>query len=185
MFFKFISIDFLTQCGRKWKYFCLVLKIFLRWLHMEKLIGDWQLIVLLLYLFPSCGRSRRSYLSRSRVTIRRVMEWKVLLVKRGCWVLSNSVIPLTYSLRCRRPSLKGEDRPVASVRPVQSTPIPMMPRHVPLGSMGAASISNPAINFPINYLQRAGVLVQKIVTTTGQLLWQLHFLRKWDFTNSE
>ncbi|XP_058022907.1 helicase ARIP4 isoform X4 [Ahaetulla prasina] len=34
------------------------------------------------------------------------------------------------------------------------------------GSMGAASVSNPAINFPINYLQRAGVLVQKIVTTT-------------------
>lgn len=63
---------------------------------------------------------------------------------------------------------------MASVRPVQSTPIPMMPRHVPLGSMGAASVSNPAINFPINYLQRAGVLVQKIVTTTGQLLWQLH-----------
>ncbi|KAM3847775.1 helicase ARIP4 isoform 2-T5 [Vipera latastei] len=71
-----------------------------------------------------------------------------------------------FSQRNWRPSLKGEDRPVASVRPVQSTPIPMMPRHVPLGSMGAASISNPAINFPINYLQRAGVLVQKIVTTT-------------------
>uniref|UniRef100_A0A8C6VI59 RAD54 like 2 n=1 Tax=Naja naja TaxID=35670 RepID=A0A8C6VI59_NAJNA len=91
---------------------------------------------------------------------------KVLLMKRSCWVLSRAVIPLTYSLLCRRPSLKGEDRPVASVRPVQSTPIPMMPRHVPLGSMGSASVSNPAINFPINYLQRAGVLVQKIVTTT-------------------
>ncbi|XP_032065797.1 helicase ARIP4 isoform X1 [Thamnophis elegans] len=71
-----------------------------------------------------------------------------------------------FNQRNWRPSLKGEDRPVASVRPVQSTPIPMMPRHVPLGSMGAASVSNPAINFPINYLQRAGVLVQKIVTTT-------------------
>ncbi|KAG8128312.1 hypothetical protein E2320_015170 [Naja naja] len=71
-----------------------------------------------------------------------------------------------FNQRNWRPSLKGEDRPVASVRPVQSTPIPMMPRHVPLGSMGSASVSNPAINFPINYLQRAGVLVQKIVTTT-------------------
>ncbi|KAF2978472.1 hypothetical protein EK904_003898 [Melospiza melodia maxima] len=66
----------------------------------------------------------------------------------------------------RRPALKGEDKPVASVRPVQSTPIPMMPRHVPMGGAGSTSSSNPAVNFPINYLQRAGVFVQKIVTTT-------------------
>ncbi|XP_064012540.1 helicase ARIP4 isoform X4 [Pogoniulus pusillus] len=71
-----------------------------------------------------------------------------------------------FSQRNWRPALKGEDKPVASVRPVQSTPIPMMPRHVPMGSAGSASSSNPAVNFPINYLQRAGVLVQKIVTTT-------------------
>ncbi|XP_028908449.1 helicase ARIP4 [Ornithorhynchus anatinus] len=71
-----------------------------------------------------------------------------------------------FSQRNWRPTLKSDDKPVASVRPVQSTPIPMMPRHVPLGSSGTASGSNPAINFPINYLQRAGVLVQKIVTTT-------------------
>ncbi|KAM9133859.1 helicase ARIP4 [Pangshura tecta] len=71
-----------------------------------------------------------------------------------------------FSQRNWRPVFKGEDKPVASVRPVQSTPIPMMPRHVPLGGMGSASGSNPAVNFPINYLQRAGVLVQKIVTTT-------------------
>lgn len=56
---------------------------------------------------------------------------------------------------------------MASVRPVQSTPIPMMPRHVPLGGgVSCASSTNPAVNFPINYLQRAGVLVQKVVTTT-------------------
>ncbi|XP_074952559.1 helicase ARIP4 isoform X2 [Phalacrocorax aristotelis] len=71
-----------------------------------------------------------------------------------------------FSQRNWRPALKGEDKPVASVRPVQSTPIPMMPRHVPMGSGGSASSSNPAVNFPINYLQRAGVFVQKIVTTT-------------------
>ncbi|XP_056357189.1 helicase ARIP4 isoform X1 [Oenanthe melanoleuca] len=71
-----------------------------------------------------------------------------------------------FSQRNWRPALKGEDKPVASVRPVQSTPIPMMPRHVPMGSAGSASSSNPAVNFPINYLQRAGVFVQKIVTTT-------------------
>ncbi|NXN84833.1 ARIP4 Helicase, partial [Bombycilla garrulus] len=71
-----------------------------------------------------------------------------------------------FSQRNWRPALKGEDKPVASVRPVQSTPIPMMPRHVPLGGAGSTSSSNPAVNFPINYLQRAGVFVQKIVTTT-------------------
>ncbi|KAM6060646.1 helicase ARIP4 isoform 3-T4 [Theristicus caerulescens] len=72
-----------------------------------------------------------------------------------------------FSQRNWRPALKGEDKPVASVRPVQSTPIPMMPRHVPMGSAGSTSSSNPAVNFPINCLQRAGVFVQKIVTTTG------------------
>ncbi|NXO97504.1 ARIP4 Helicase, partial [Certhia brachydactyla] len=71
-----------------------------------------------------------------------------------------------FSQRNWRPALKGEDKPVASVRPVQSTPIPMMPRHVPMGGAGSASSSNTAVNFPINYLQRAGVFVQKIVTTT-------------------
>lgn len=82
-------------------------------------------------------------------------------------VLSNSEnVPFFFS--CRQPTLKGDEKPVASVRPVQSTPIPMMPRHVPLGgSVSSASSTNPSMNFPINYLQRAGVLVQKVVTTTG------------------
>lgn len=39
-----------------------------------------------------------------------------------------------------------------------------------MGGAGSTSSSNPAVNFPINYLQRAGVFVQKIVTTTGELL---------------
>ncbi|XP_032987489.1 helicase ARIP4 isoform X2 [Rhinolophus ferrumequinum] len=72
-----------------------------------------------------------------------------------------------FSQRNWQPTLKSDEKPVASVRPVQSTPIPMMPRHVPLGgSVSSASSTNPAVNFPINYLQRAGVLVQKVVTTT-------------------
>ncbi|XP_055985930.1 helicase ARIP4 isoform X2 [Sorex fumeus] len=72
-----------------------------------------------------------------------------------------------FSQRNWQPTLKSDEKPVASVRPVQSTPIPMMPRHVPLGgSVSSASGTNPAMNFPINYLQRAGVLVQKVVTTT-------------------
>lgn len=69
----------------------------------------------------------------------------------------------------RQSALKSDEKPVASVRPVQSTPIPMMPRHVSLGgSVSSAPSTNPAMNFPINYLQRAGVLVQKVVTTTGE-----------------
>uniref|UniRef100_A0A8C5PK81 RAD54 like 2 n=1 Tax=Leptobrachium leishanense TaxID=445787 RepID=A0A8C5PK81_9ANUR len=68
-----------------------------------------------------------------------------------------------FNARNWRPLMKGDDRPVASVRPLQSTPIPMMPRHVPMGHAGSAS--HP-FNFPVNYLQRAGVLVQKVVTTT-------------------
>ncbi|XP_075039957.1 helicase ARIP4 [Mixophyes fleayi] len=70
-----------------------------------------------------------------------------------------------FSQRNWRQFLKGDDRPVASVRPVQSTPIPMMPRHIPVGHGGSAS-GSVHFNFPVNYLQRAGVLVQKVVTTT-------------------
>ncbi|XP_053325165.1 helicase ARIP4 [Spea bombifrons] len=71
-----------------------------------------------------------------------------------------------FSQRNWRPLLKGDDRPVASVRPLQSTPIPMMPRHAPMNHAGSASHSSHNFNFPVNYLQRAGVLVQKVVTTT-------------------
>ncbi|XP_073418640.1 helicase ARIP4 [Dendrobates tinctorius] len=70
-----------------------------------------------------------------------------------------------FSQRNWRSLLKTDERPVASVRPLQSTPIPMMPRHIPV-SHGSASGSVPSFNFPVNYLQRAGVIVQKVVTTT-------------------
>lgn len=84
-------------------------------------------------------------------------------------VQPTSLSALSFSHR--QPTLKSDEKPVASVRPVQSTPIPMMPRHVPLGGgVSCASSTNPAVNFPINYLQRAGVLVQKVVTTTGRVL---------------
>ena len=63
----------------------------------------------------------------------------------------------------RRPTIRSDEKPVASVRPVQSTPIPMMPRQVSLGIPGSSS----GINFPVNYLQKAGVYVQRIITTTG------------------
>ncbi|XP_076125390.1 helicase ARIP4 isoform X1 [Alosa pseudoharengus] len=61
-----------------------------------------------------------------------------------------------------RPMIHSDEKPVASVRPVQSTPIPMMPRQVSLGIPGSSS----GVNFPVNYLQKAGVYVQRIITTT-------------------
>lgn len=64
---------------------------------------------------------------------------------------------------CRRPMTRPDDKPVASVRPIQSTPIPMMPRQVGMGMVGSGSSGS----LPVNFLQKAGVYVQRIVTTTG------------------
>ncbi|KAJ8394833.1 hypothetical protein AAFF_G00041880 [Aldrovandia affinis] len=71
-----------------------------------------------------------------------------------------------FSQRNWRPPSRPDEKPVASVRPVQSTPIPMMPRQVPLGPGASLASSSTGVNFPVNYLQKAGVFVQKIVTTT-------------------
>lgn len=69
----------------------------------------------------------------------------------------------------RRPPPRTEEKPVASVRPVQSTPVPMMPRQVSAGSApGNDSPGSKLGGFPVNCLQKAGVFVQKIVTTTGR-----------------
>ncbi|KAM4613378.1 helicase ARIP4 [Polymixia lowei] len=67
-----------------------------------------------------------------------------------------------FSQRNWRPMARTDDKPVASVRPIQSTPIPMMPRQVTMGMAGSSSGGS----FPVNYLQKAGVYVQRIVTTT-------------------
>lgn len=62
---------------------------------------------------------------------------------------------------------RPDDKPVASVRPIQSTPIPMMPRQVGMGMAGSSSTGS----LPVNFLQKAGVYVQRIVTTTGNVLF--------------
>uniref|UniRef100_A0A4W6G885 RAD54 like 2 n=1 Tax=Lates calcarifer TaxID=8187 RepID=A0A4W6G885_LATCA len=63
--------------------------------------------------------------------------------------------------------LRKAQCPLASVRPVQSTPVPMMPRQVSAGSApGNDSPGSKLGGFPVNCLQKAGVFVQKIVTTT-------------------
>ncbi|KAA8593426.1 hypothetical protein FQN60_009542, partial [Etheostoma spectabile] len=65
-----------------------------------------------------------------------------------------------FNQRGWRPMARPDDKPVASVRPIQSTPIPMMPRQVGMGMAGSAG------SLPVNFLQKAGVYVQRIVTTT-------------------
>uniref|UniRef100_A0A672YET6 RAD54 like 2 n=1 Tax=Sphaeramia orbicularis TaxID=375764 RepID=A0A672YET6_9TELE len=67
-----------------------------------------------------------------------------------------------FNQRSWRPMVRPDDKPVASVRPIQSTPIPMMPRQVGMGIPGSSS----AGSLPVNFLQKAGVYVQRIVTTT-------------------
>lgn len=78
----------------------------------------------------------------------------------------------------RRPPTSTEEKPVASVRPVQSTPVSMMPRQASASSAPGNDSSKCSLGgFPVNCLQKAGVFVQKIVTTTGkQILHALHFI---------
>ncbi|XP_070823827.1 helicase ARIP4-like isoform X2 [Chaetodon trifascialis] len=72
-----------------------------------------------------------------------------------------------FSQRNWRPPAHTEEKPVASVRPVQSTPVPMMPRQASAGSAPGDSSSGSSLGgFPVNCLQKAGVFVQRIVTTT-------------------
>ncbi|XP_054465179.1 helicase ARIP4-like isoform X2 [Anoplopoma fimbria] len=72
-----------------------------------------------------------------------------------------------FSQRNWRPPPRSEEKPVASVRPVQSTPVPMMPRQATAKSDPSNDSSGSSIGgFPVNCLQKAGVFVQRIVTTT-------------------
>uniref|UniRef100_A0A3B4UXB5 RAD54 like 2 n=1 Tax=Seriola dumerili TaxID=41447 RepID=A0A3B4UXB5_SERDU len=72
-----------------------------------------------------------------------------------------------FSQRNWRPPPRAEEKPVASVRTVQSTPVPMMPRQASAGSAPGNNSSGSSLGgFPVNCLQKAGVFVQKIVTTT-------------------
>ncbi|KAM7412316.1 hypothetical protein PAMA_022001 [Pampus argenteus] len=72
-----------------------------------------------------------------------------------------------FSQRNWRPPPRTEEKLAASVRPVQSTPVPMMPRQASAGSSPGNDSSGSSMGgFPVNYLQKAGVFVQKIVTTT-------------------
>ncbi|XP_066499675.1 helicase ARIP4-like isoform X2 [Hoplias malabaricus] len=73
-----------------------------------------------------------------------------------------------FSQRNWRPPPRPEDKPAASVHPVQTNSAPTVPRQAEQGPTpsSTASGSKSAVNFPVTYLQKAGVFVQKIVTTT-------------------
>ncbi|KAL6119976.1 rad54l2 [Pungitius sinensis] len=72
-----------------------------------------------------------------------------------------------FSQRNWRPPPRPEEKPVTSVRPVQTTPVPMVPRQASAGSAPRDDSSESSIGgFPVNCLQKAGVFVQRIVTTS-------------------
>ncbi|XP_068182389.1 helicase ARIP4-like isoform X2 [Antennarius striatus] len=72
-----------------------------------------------------------------------------------------------FSQRNWRPPPRAEERSISSVQPVQSTSVPMMPRQTSTGPAASKDASISSLGgFPVNCLQKAGVFVQKIVTTT-------------------
>uniref|UniRef100_A0A665TA60 Helicase ARIP4-like n=1 Tax=Echeneis naucrates TaxID=173247 RepID=A0A665TA60_ECHNA len=83
-------------------------------------------------------------------------------------LVTKCVSPSSQCLHCSlRPPPRTEEKTVANFRPVQSTPVPMMPRQVSTGSTPGHNSSGSSLGgFPVNCLQKAGVFVQKIVTTT-------------------
>ncbi|XP_055021526.1 helicase ARIP4-like isoform X2 [Boleophthalmus pectinirostris] len=77
-----------------------------------------------------------------------------------------------FSQRNWRPPARVEDKPMASVRPVKSTTDPTMPRQATAAAPNSDSASSDSKlgGFPVNCLQKAGVVVQKIVTTTDMVI---------------
>lgn len=58
---------------------------------------------------------------------------------------------------------------MGSVQTSQSSPGPLMPSQVSAGSPPGNDSSKSSLRgFPVNSLQKAGVVFQKIVTTTGR-----------------
>ncbi|XP_061636174.1 helicase ARIP4-like isoform X3 [Phyllopteryx taeniolatus] len=76
-----------------------------------------------------------------------------------------------FSQRNWRPP-HAEDKPVANVRPVHSAPVPTLPRQASAGSAPTSKDSSASSlgGFPVNCLQKAGVFVQKIITTTDMVI---------------
>ncbi|XP_028265315.1 helicase ARIP4-like isoform X2 [Parambassis ranga] len=79
---------------------------------------------------------------------------------------SLTTIP-AFSQRNWRPPTHSEENPMGSVQTSQSSPGPLMPSQVTAGSPPGSDSSKSSLRgFPVNSLQKAGVVFQKIVTTT-------------------
>ncbi|XP_077400621.1 helicase ARIP4-like [Vanacampus margaritifer] len=76
-----------------------------------------------------------------------------------------------FSQRNWRPP-HTEEKAVANVRPVQSAPVPAVPGQVSAVSALTSKDSSASSlgGFPVNCLQKAGVFVQKIITTTDMVI---------------
>ncbi|XP_061830496.1 helicase ARIP4-like isoform X2 [Nerophis lumbriciformis] len=75
-----------------------------------------------------------------------------------------------FSQRNWRPP-HAEEKLVTGVQPVQSTPVPSMHLQASVGSAPAKDPTPSGLGgFPVNCLQKAGVFVQKIVTTTDMVI---------------
>nr|XP_057940254.1 helicase ARIP4-like isoform X2 [Doryrhamphus excisus] len=74
-----------------------------------------------------------------------------------------------FSQRNWRPP-HPEENTVANVRSVQSTPVPSMPRQASVRSAPTKESASGLGGFPVNCLQKAGVFVQKIITTTDMVI---------------
>ncbi|XP_061760821.1 helicase ARIP4-like isoform X2 [Nerophis ophidion] len=75
-----------------------------------------------------------------------------------------------FSQRNWRPP-HAEEKPVTGVQAAQSSPVPSMHLQASVGSAPAKDSSPSGLGgFPVNYLQKAGVFVQKIITTTDMVI---------------
>ncbi|XP_057673104.1 helicase ARIP4-like isoform X1 [Corythoichthys intestinalis] len=79
-------------------------------------------------------------------------------------------IPAFSQRNWRPPHTK--EKPVVSSGPDQSAPVPSVPRQGSAGSTPTSKDSSASAlgGFPVNCLQKAGVFVQKIVTTTDMVI---------------
>uniref|UniRef100_A0A8C5BFH4 Uncharacterized protein n=1 Tax=Gadus morhua TaxID=8049 RepID=A0A8C5BFH4_GADMO len=88
------------------------------------------------------------------------------LLERSLSLYPNSASSDSPHSLPRRPPPRMEEKPVANVQTVQSTPTPTMPCQAPADTTASDPSEGSLGGFPINYLHKAGVFVQKIVTTT-------------------
>ncbi|KAM6976876.1 helicase ARIP4-like [Aplochiton taeniatus] len=129
--------------------------------HHESLLLDWRELKL---TNAEKKAAKKSYEDEKRASVPYTRPSYAHYYPASDQSLSN--IP-AFSQRNWRPPPQVEEKPVSSVWPTHATPVPLVPRQGPAGSTPTNKLSESNLtDFPVNYLQKAGVFVQKIVTTT-------------------